>query len=250
MEQTLLLTATITPPPDATALVRTDPLARLVDYLQALEFYLKQPDHAVRRILFVENSASDLTELRRLAARFPKEVEFVSFFGLDYPSSYGRGHGEFKLMDHAFDHSEMIRSLGPKDRIWKATGRLQLTNIVTMIQTAPRDYDLYCDFRDRPTRWMDLRFHSFTKKGYDKVFRGIASRIRDDLNNGEPCELIMREILAERASGARIIPRFRRQPFVEGISGAFNYNYAHGLKNKGKNYLRVLSRQLTPWLWI
>src|SRR4051812_36686201 len=112
MGPTLLLTATITPPPGATYLARTDPGARLRDYLWAFDFYVNLPNKVIGRIVFVENSGGDLSELRRLAEQHPeKEIEFISFFGLDYPPEYGRGYGEFKLIDHAFDHSELLARL-------------------------------------------------------------------------------------------------------------------------------------------
>jgi hypothetical protein len=250
MEQTLLLTATITPPPDAINLVRNDPKVRLGDYLGALEFYLKQPNDIIRSILFVDNSNSDLSELRRLADRYPgKKVEFIGFFGLDYPAPYGRGFGESRLMDYAFDHSETIAGLRPEDRIWKSTGRFKVTNIGTMIRKAPKVYDVYCDMRNRPAYWVDMRIFSCTKEGFRKVFYGIGERLREDVDK-YAAEHYLREILEEKSTEARIIPRFRTHPFVEGFAGAFNTNFAHGTYNKSKNYIRVLSRIFAPNLWI
>src|SRR3981081_4398328 len=115
----LLMTATITPPPVVTNLTRSDPVKRLLDYLWALEFYLQLPTEVLPRILFVENSGSDLSQIRELAARHPeKKVEFISFEGLAYPPAFGRSYGETKLLDYAMDNSEIIRDLKPDDVIW------------------------------------------------------------------------------------------------------------------------------------
>ena len=258
MDPTLLLTATITPPADVKDLVRIDPVARLGDYIQTLTFYLEQPVEVIRRIIFVENSSSDLGELRKLAARYPKkEVEFLGFFGLDYPGPYGRGYGEFKLLNYAFDHSEMIAALGPEDHVWKGTGRLKLVNLGEMIRTAPPEYDLYCDLRNRPSRWMDMRYYSVTKGGYRQIFYPNLENAREDLihpfapdqEHWVVTEQLMRELVEHQFGKARIVPRFRTQPMVEGISGRRDTNYANGFKNQLKQSLRVMTRKLVPNLW-
>ena len=258
MDQTLLLTATITPPADVKDLTRVDPAARLSDYMAALQHYLDQPVDVVRRIVFAENSNSDLSALRKLADRYPaKEVEFLGFFGLDYPGKYGRGYGEFKLLNHAFDHSQIIAALRPEDRIWKGTGRLKLINLAAMLRTAPTAYDLYCDLRNRPTRWMDLRYYSVTKDGYRRILYDHLENMRDDViapfmpagQNAVVAEQTMRELIEGKLAQARIIPRFRTQPLIEGISGWHGTNYSKGLKNQIKHGVRVVTRKLVPGLW-
>jgi hypothetical protein len=249
-DQTLLLTATVTPPPNALVLARVDPEVRMLDYLWALEFYLKLPDDVIRRIIFVENSDSDLTRLRDLAARYPsKEIEFLGFQGLDYPPTYGRGYGEFKLIDHAFDHSTTLGKLGPEARIWKGTGRYRLLNLSRMIATSPKKYDLYCDLRNRPIPWMDLRFFAFTKDGYRRHLLGFYPKLREDLDQGAP-ETILRKEFAERISDPMIVPRFRSQPWVDGVQGAYNINYARGYKANAKHALRAMMRRVAPKIWI
>ncbi len=258
MDPTLLLTATITPPSDVKDLVRVDPVARMGDYIETLTFYLELPDDVLRRIVFVENSNSDMGKLRELAGRYPsKRVEFLGFFGLDYPGKYGRGYGEFKLLNYAFDHSEMIAGLGPEDHVWKGTGRLKLKNIAEMIQTAPKEYDLYCDLRNRPSRWMDMRYYSVTKGGYRRIFHDNLENTREDLihpfapdqEHWVVTEQLMRELVERKFGQARIVPRFRTQPIIEGISGRRDTNYANGFKNQIKNGLRTMTRKLVPSLW-
>src|SRR3954471_4308953 len=78
MSQVLILTATITPPPGVPILARTDPQLRLQDYIDALKFYLAVPNHVLDRIIFAENSGSDLSKLRALAEESDKRVEFGS----------------------------------------------------------------------------------------------------------------------------------------------------------------------------
>ena len=258
MDPTLLLTATITPPADVIGLTRVDPVARMGDYLAMLTFYLELPEDVLRRIVFVENSQGDLGPLRELAARYPKkEVEFLTFFGLDYPGRYGRGYGEFKLLNYAFDHSEQIARLGPEDKIWKGTGRLKLVNFAQMAKNAPPSYDLYCDLRNRPARWMDMRYYSVTKPGYRAIFYDELENCREDIIHPfAPDQLhkvvteeLMRELVGRKLGTHRIIPRFRTQPIVEGFSGYNGINYAQGFKNNFRTAVRVATRKLAPGLW-
>jgi len=55
------------------------------DYLSALEYYAAVSDGAIDKIVFIDNSNSDLTSLKNKAASLNKEnlFEFVSFYGLD-----------------------------------------------------------------------------------------------------------------------------------------------------------------------
>jgi hypothetical protein len=251
MGQTLLLTATITPPTDAVKLARRDPSARLNDYLQALEFYLGVADRAISRIVFVENSSSDLSTLRALAERFPaKQVEFISFYGLDYPADYGRAFGEATLLDYALAHSQIIQSLPDDAKIWKGTGRLRLTNIDRMVRRAPATYELYCDLRNVNAEWMDQRFYSFTRAGYRAILLNIAEQVREDLHNTLAAESLMYRIVVKHVGPGKVVPRFRTQPFIAGVSGFANTDYSRGVKNWVKDYTKVLTRRLRPGYWI
>ena len=85
---------------------------------------------------------------------------------------------------------------------------------------------------------------AWTAKGYDRLFRGIA----DDLD-GKIDEKVIRDYLPKRAQGARLVPRFRQEPFVDGIRGLDNRNYSKG-RNLVKFYVRSVGRLLAPWYWI
>ena len=149
MKNILLLTATITPPSGVPDLRRTSPLHRMADYRRALEFYCELPETIITHIVFVENSGTDISPLREVVLKrhASHRVEFVTFNGLDYPSNYGRGYGEFKLMDYAVGHSDILRSAQSHDRLWKVTGRYRVLNLPKLLKTAPAQFELYCDRR-------------------------------------------------------------------------------------------------------
>ena len=125
IKNTVLLTATITPPINAVQISRVDPSLRMQDYTTSLIFYLDELRKGViSGLIFAENSDSDIQSLQSLVASHPMKdsVEFISFQGLDYPPEYGRGYGEFKLVDHVMHHSKLVKSMDPADKIWKITG--------------------------------------------------------------------------------------------------------------------------------
>jgi hypothetical protein len=241
----LLMTATITPN-NARNLMRTDPTARLKDYEEALGFYLTLIDHPLQGIVFVENSDSDVSSLQRLVAfrGMTDRVEFLCNYGVYLYSEKGRAHGEFKLLDYAMTASIMIREAGANHVVWKVTGRYMVKNLPSMIACAPSGFDAYVDMKDHPRRWMDMRLMAWTATGYDRVFRGIA----DDLDS-KTHEKLMRDYLPKRAQGARLVQRFRNEPFIDGIRGWDNGNYSGGTELI-KCYARSLGRVVAPWYWI
>jgi hypothetical protein len=241
----LLMTATITPH-NARNLARTDPIARLQDYHQALDFYLGLIDRPLHGIVFVENSDSDVTTLRQLVASrgLTGRVEFLCNYGVHLYSEKGRAHGEFKLLDYAMTASIMVIEAGVNHVVWKITGRYTVRNLASMIARAPRNFDAYVDMKDHPRRWMDMRLMAWTSTGYDRIFRGVA----DDLDC-KTHEILMREYLPKRARGARLVPRFSKEPFIDGVRGWDNNNYSKGSELL-KCYVRSIGRALAPWYWM
>jgi hypothetical protein len=159
-------------------------------------------------MVFVENSGSDLTPIHLLCERLrgAKVVELISFYGLDYPALYGRGQGEFRLLDHALTHSRILSGLGTHETWWEVTGRLRVRNLDRLIRTAPESYDLYADFRPRK-RHADLRLLSFSRGGYERWFRGYYREL-----TGTPAEEHFYERFARHGgspSAPMIVPEFR-----------------------------------------
>lgn len=244
------MTATITPPAGAPQLVRTDPADRLRDYDAALTFYLGLIGRGLDRILFVENSASDLTALRERCEKLGHAgaVEFISFQGLDYPAAHGRGYGEFRLMDYGTEKSQTLASFTDHDILWKITGRYICRNLLQMIRTSRKSFDLYCDLKSHPMPWMDLRLFAFTRGGYDRYLRGIYRELSELKLSASP-ETFMRRHIGNQLATSHIIPRFRTEPIIDGIRGNDGRNYSQG-RNRSKYAIRVIARKVAPFLWI
>src|SRR5215210_2588345 len=218
------MTATIKPPAGVPALQRVDPGDRLADYERALEFYLGLPATVLDRVVFAENSGSDLSSLEHLAERDAgdKDVELLSFDGLDYPVEYGRAVGETRLIDTALGRSRLLGALAADEPFWKVTGRLRFTNLDRLIATAPVGPELYIDFRRFPRRWVDIRIFACTPRAFRELFVSREALMRqDELDRSgysAPEERLFEELLPQRER-ARVAPRLRLEPRVEGYSG-------------------------------
>lgn len=247
----LLMTATLKPPVSAVA--RSDPQARLNDYLDALGFYLGLPDETIDRILFIENTASDLGPLINLAASLPhgKTVEFIGFSGNDHPAERGKAYGEFKLIDHGLAKNSIIAA---DDIVWKTTGRLKFLNLPEVARSlAKSDFDFAVDLHNVPwvgsrdysaRRHMDLRVFGFRLKAYDVMLRSLWQRKEIGLD----AEDLFHAILSARPY-YKVVPRFPVQPRLQGISGRHERDY-QSRSQRTKDGVRILSRQYLPWLWL
>jgi hypothetical protein len=250
----VLLTATVAPPPGVPGLGRTDPSERLDDYARALEFYLGVPDSVVDRIVVADNSDADLGRLEEIVERHGgrKEVELLSFYGLDYPVAYGRAFGETRLIETAFGRSRLLAALGEDDHFWKLTGRLRYINLARLIETAPSAFDLYADFRRLPLHWLDIRGFACTPKAFRALFASRVESLREDrledLGLSCPEELLFDELVAERTEW-RIVPRLATEPRIEGRSGIDGREYTRPARRLWVGTRAVL-RRIVPGLWV
>ena len=173
MKNYLLMTATVTPPAGEAVLTRVDPLMRLTDYLQAFKYYLSDEITAIDGIIFVDNSNHALEEIRLLAQNYQghKQIEILSFYGLDYPIEYNRGYGELKLIEYAYENSHLMQAMQDTDRFWKVTGRLKVMTLNKIINSAPAYFELCADFRASRNQ-VDTRLIAFNMIGYKKYIYG------------------------------------------------------------------------------
>lgn len=246
---TVVLTATITPPQGVTNLARIDPGMRLEDYCKAFGFYCRMlAEGTITQLIFSENSGSDISRLRDLAEQHgvTRNTEFICYAGLDYPPAYGRGYGEFKLIDHVMKSSRLIQQLHFHENIWKITGRYILRNIPEIIATRPPDADFYCHCRNIPIAWIDLYVLCWNKTAYGEFLENIYQHLREDRTQG-PCEQDFRRIVDGNQFKSNMVRRFRTIPRLEGNRGLDGLLYERmGLKLK----LRKLANMLAPRFWI
>jgi hypothetical protein len=247
------MTATITPPPGVPALQRVDPAARLADYESALSFYLGLPAEIVSRVVLVENSNSDLGALERVVSErgAGKDVELLAFDGLDYPVEHGRAVGEMRLIETALERSRLLSALPDDEPFWKVTGRLRFTNLARLIASEPPGAELYADFRRVPRHWVDIRVFACTPRAFRELLLPRVELMRQDelerAGFSAPEERLFSELLPERER-ARIAPRLRHEPRIEGYSGHGD-DYARPSRRLW-SATRATIRRLCPPLWI
>lgn len=159
----LVMTATVTPAVHA-EVRRSDPQVRLEDYKTALRFWLADPHPALDRILFLENSGADLTDLRAIAERensLKKEVEFLSLPVHDAPPGINYGYSEMQLLDEGLTQSKLRQAT---THMIKATGRLTFPALGKAL-------DKIANFKELRSRRLELmvdcRKLGFPRRGYD-----------------------------------------------------------------------------------
>ena len=251
----LLITATITPPLGASSLLHIDPNIRIKEYEKSLIFYLSFIGKYIDNIVFAENSNSDISSLRDIAIKHgvEKQVEFLVWYGLDYPPSYSRAYGEFKLIDYVMQHSQIISDYQEQQIvIWKITGRYIANNIAKIISCQPKKFDLYINFRNYPLRWADMYLFAWTLKGYQSYLNNVASKVKigeQEAKQGQSPEELFRQYLESKSvENVKLIQRFNITPQNSGIRGYDGKNYTKDLG--WKFYIRRIALTLFPWIWI
>jgi hypothetical protein len=246
------MTATITPKPDAFSLARMDPKERLEDYKSALEHYLGALKRgSIDRLVFAENSDSDLEPLRELVrkAKLQARVDFYSHYGLDYPAEYSRGYGEFLLVDRVMA-SPLFEGTHPDSTIWKVTGRYRVLNLDRLVRDRPETFDVYCHCRNFPYRLVEQYLIAWRFSAYEKHLKGIYEQFKES-EQKRFGEQVMRDLFDREALGPiNLIPRFAHLPRVQGVRGWDNQAYSEGLINRLKQLAREITHRATPWLWI
>lgn len=244
----VVLTATINPKPGIGATKRIDSRDRENDYLLAFDFYLNQLDKGINYLIFGENSLSDLSKLKEMVKRrkFENKVEFISYNGMTHNPAFGKGYGEFKLVDYIMDNSIIINSLTNESTIWKITGRYIIVNILKLNETKPADFDIYCNYKIHPNNWVDMYLMAWKKKSYHKYLKGIYNEFCETITNEAP-EFVFRRYLEE--TNAKVEPRFKLVPKVEAISGCNNKSTME-LTGHLKYWIRVIMHKLLPELWL
>jgi hypothetical protein len=177
---TYLLVMTATVAPSANAQVkRSSPQVRLEDYKRALRFWLSYPHPAAARILFLENSGADLSELRAIAETenpLNREVEFLSLPVHEIPTGANYGYTEMQTLDEGLAVSKLRRAT---THMIKTTGRLTFPALgkaldrVATAGSAPLELMIDCRRLGLFRRGYDARVQLFacSHSFYDRVLR-------------------------------------------------------------------------------
>jgi len=240
----VVMTATISPPVGATHLRHADPKLRAEEYLRSIQFYAECVGEN-GTVVFAENSGYDLTQFMEFVPPpLRGRIEWLST-EFHHPASYGKGYGEFRLMDWVVEQSRALRQLSHSSHAWKVTGRLIIRNIRSYLEHNC-DSGVICDVYERP-KWLDLRLYGFTLSGYRSFFLGKFEGLREDTGCGSPEHRFYAMLRPEFGKG--VCPRFHVQPDMWGISGKTGQPYHQGIE-RWKFRIRQTARMVCPGLWI
>ena len=82
---------------------------RLFQYLCSLVSWITLTKQ--KKIVFCENSNTDydFTKIKELAEKYEKQLEILVFDGNQQSAFYGKGYGEGKIIEYAFDNSRFLQ---------------------------------------------------------------------------------------------------------------------------------------------
>lgn len=203
----LTMTATIMPAANA-GVKRSDPRVRLEDYKQALRYWLNYPHRAADRILFLENSGADLSELRSIATtenRRRKPVELLSIPCNEIPEGRNYGYTEMRLLDEGLAQSTLRQQT---THLVKVTGRLTFPALGKALDLIERRNG------GPPELMVDCRKLGFPRPGFDAFTQLFvcSHRFYDDVLRGSRDEMNSTDIrLLEHLLFRKVIP-FKGRP--------------------------------------
>ncbi len=243
------MTATIIPAANA-GVKRADPAVRLEDYKRALRFWLRYEHPAVRRILLLENSGADLSELRRVAAEenpLGKEIEILDVPGNVIPEGRNYGYTEMQMLDEGLLRS---RLRGETTHMIKVTGRLVFPTIGRALELVRKPFEAMVEFRKLgfPRRGFDAYTQIFAVSHafYDRVLRGAGEEM-----NATDVRLL-EHLLARKVAPFRGEPgvhvRFPINVEPVGVSGFSERSYGSP-KIAVVSLMRAVLRRVAPNFW-
>lgn len=218
----ILLTACVNPDGMAYTALQ-DPEERQRQYVEALDFYLKETNTPV---VFVENTLTDFSSQYKSSIDSGR-LEYLTFDGNNYDKKLGKGYGEAKLIMYAYEHSRILKEC---DYVVKITGRLIIRNIKNIIISKwfLLNNIFRCDFV-RVGVLYSMLFVASPLCLY-QMMRRNACNIND--SRGVYFEHVLYNAITER--NVLTIPFFKPVQ-IEGVSGTSNRKYMN--RRPGENLI-------------
>lgn len=244
------MTSTIAPDKNALSLEISSKEIRLEQYKTALLFYigLLQNSNTLDKIIYVDNSDHDLTELRAIADEcgVKDKIEFISYKSLLDASKNGRFYLEINLIDRAFSCSKIIKE-HPDAVYWKISGRYIINNFEKILDSCSKDsqYLGFFNCRNIPHKWTDFFLAGFKPALYNELFKNQLEIFAGNTDG----EIELRKLIDHKLQHSTIKKRLPFTPYVTGTRGYDGEPYNKG-KNLIKYYIRSSCNKLLPFIWI
>ena len=247
----LVMTATIVPAANA-GVKRADPLLRLEDYKHALRYWLNYEHPAADRILLLENSGADLSQLRAIATdenQRRKPVEILSVPGNRIPEGTNYGYTEMQMLDDGLAMSQLRRET---THMVKATGRLTFTNVQGLIRRLPAEYRIAVDSRSRNSkeRFSPTQLFLAETEFYNTYLRNLYQRMTADDQRNHYIENLIYDTLIQLPADVRdkVVMRWPVNCDPVGIEGTTGRSYRRASKRIA-SALRGTARVVAPQFW-
>lgn len=224
----IVLTAAIDPRgcPDVS---RSDPALRERDYVNALWRWtalMNESSHMYGvsfRILFIENSGTDLTRFRS-RIQHSGDVEIIQYTEASDVVAKGKGNAEGRIIERIAEYLEERAHSGV---VAKCTGRLWVSNFEACLKDLRSPGHFFRLTIRRNLDLADSRFFICDGTTWRKYLREIDKEV--DERSG----VFLEHILARRAmqaigDGVTFRP-FPRLPRIQGVSATTGHNYTRGL---------------------
>jgi hypothetical protein len=248
----VIMTACIDPSKGRIKVHRSDPAVRLGDYLEGLRFWLELNDERVSDIVFVENSGHSLEALRNLAQSpnyRSKTVEFISLPDNDYPADAHYGYAELRMVDQAFDVSELLQR---STHFIKATGRLSFPDISRLLHRLPSGFVCAVDSRSNalfcrvPQIFVSTQLMIFSIPFYRATLYGARNELGGAESHIE--NLFYRKLMPYKGTDGAIL-RWPVNVSPRGVAAHWEKNYG-SRKQKAIDAARAILRIAIPNWWI
>ncbi len=213
-------------------LERKSPLIRLEDYKISLNKWLQ--NKATDKIVIVENSGYDLSELKKIANEF-KDFKKVEFLSTDTNNSFspelGKGYGESLILKEAVNNSQLLKESHCFIHI---SGRYYIKNFENFLnEFIFSKADIFLNLSDN-LKYCSANIYAGNKDFLIKYLIPESEKVNDSKN-------YFFENCVAKAALKGIIDNFKFEipetyPIIEGIIGTNNkkYNFNFFKKNKLK----------------
>ncbi len=255
LDFTLVMTASVNPN-GMKGISKESETNREAQYVRTLSFYSRMP--RIKKILFVENSNHDLSVIKASVPHSEK-ITYLSLDENSYPRNWGKGYGEFLLMDRVCD---LLSKESRDNLIVKVTGRFPILNIETLIDEFSRrkELRLAIDIKDHPFYdWLRLGWsgHGARTIVYAVTCRfyreNIYGRYKDIPSICCDAETLMFDVVKKTRNQKGVYDRFKHEPRLSGFAGCLNYtiitsNDYDSWMNKIKRGVNQFCRTCLPFI--
>lgn len=215
----VVLTATVRP--NVGRLITVDgSVERLSQYRRSIPIWSEALRQSRFRLAVVETSGADRASLLSgLQSEIAREVTIIHYAPCADEIQRGKGAIEMAALDYALRHLE---DLTGDSTIYKATGRLSISNTTSLIK--PLEVDRVCARMSVDRSWVDTRLVGASLSVWQNVLIPAGGLVDDD--RGVYIEhAIASQLAAALALKKVVLARFPVRPAIAGISGSTGKRY-------------------------